>query len=191
MAPKVGETRKKINGKTERWTGKRWVEQTQPIKNLRNLINKTKLFAGNKTNKSHYETAKKNNNNRPNPKQDEINKVNKNIKNAKGWNKEQLEKKKKYLEKFGKSKTWSNPYGAEGKGKPSSVTTEKNKKKRLTAREKLRAKNVARHGEAHVNRLQAKQGDFKKMRSGKMSKADFIKKYPKSITAQKAKGLRK
>lgn len=29
------------------------------------------------------------------------------------------------------------------------------------------------------------------MRSGKMSKADFIKKYPKSITAQKAKGLRK
>ena len=131
MAPKVGETRKKINGKTERWTGKRWVEQTQPIKNLRNLINKTKLFAGNKNkpNKSHYETAKKNNNNRPNPKQDEINKVNKNIKNAKGWNKEQLEKKKKHLEKFGKSRTWSNPVGAEGGGKPSKVDTSKTKKK--------------------------------------------------------------
>ena len=160
MAPKVGETRKKINGKTERWTGKRWVEQTQPIKNLRNLINKTKLFAGNKTNKSHYETAKKNNNNRPNPKQDEINKVNKNIKNAKGWNKEQLEKKKKHLEKFGKSKTWSNAYGAEGGGKPSTVDTSKPKKK-MHAIEK---RNRERFGDAHVDKLKAKHKAWKEAR---------------------------
>ena len=38
--------------------------------------------------------------------------------------------------------------------------------------------------------LKAKQTDFKAMRKGEMSKDDFIKKYPKSITAQKAAGLR-
>ena len=55
----------------------------------------------------------------------------------------------------------------------------------------IEAKNRARFGDAHVDKLKAKQVDFKKMRKGGMSKADFIKKYPKSITAQKAKGLRK
>tara|TARA_Y100000361_G_C11100528_1_gene311634 strand:+ start:74 stop:616 length:543 start_codon:yes stop_codon:yes gene_type:complete len=169
----------------------KWYDALNPLKMVGGAVNVYKQEIKKKRNNKNKST--KNNNNRPNPKQDEINKVNKNIKNAKGWNKEQLEKKKKHLEKFGKSKTWSNPYGAEGGGKPSTVDTSKTKtkKKRLTAREKLKAKNVARHGEAHVNKLQAKQGDFKKMRSGKMSKADFIKKYPKSITAQKAKGLRK
>ena len=55
----------------------------------------------------------------------------------------------------------------------------------------IETKNRARFGDAHVDKLKAKQVDFKKMRKGGMSKADFIKKYPKSITAQKAKGLRK
>ena len=167
----------------------KWYDALNPLKMIGGAANVYRQEIKKKRNNKNKST--KNTSNRPNPKQNEINKVNKNIKNASGWNKEQLIKKKKHLEKFGKSKTWSNPYGAEGKGKPSTVDTSKTKKKRLTAREKLRAKNVARHDEAHVNRLQAKQGDFKKMRSGKMSKADFIKKYPKSITAQKAKGLRK
>ena len=55
----------------------------------------------------------------------------------------------------------------------------------------IEAKNRARFGDARVDKLKAKQVDFKKMRKGGMSKADFIKKYPKSITAQRAKGLRK
>ena len=38
--------------------------------------------------------------------------------------------------------------------------------------------------------LKAKNIDFKAMRKGDMTKDDFIKKYPKSITAQKAAGLR-
>jgi len=67
----------------------------------------------------------------------------------------------------------------------------KPKKKRLTAREKLRAKNEARFGKAHVDKLRAKNADFKQMKSGKMSKQAFIDKYPKSITAQRSKGLRK
>ena len=47
-------------------------------------------------------------------------------KKAKGYNKEKLEREVRYQEKFGKQgRTWSNPVGAEGKGKPSTVKTEK------------------------------------------------------------------
>ena len=54
----------------------------------------------------------------------------------------------------------------------------------------IEKKNRARLGDEKVDKLKAKQADFKKMRSKEMSKDDFIKKYPNSITAQKAKGLR-
>ena len=54
----------------------------------------------------------------------------------------------------------------------------------------IEKKNRARFGDEHVDKLKAKNKDFKLMRSKKMSKDDFIKKYPKSITAQKAAGLR-
>ena len=65
--------------------------------------------------------------------------------------------------------------------------TETKPKKKMSSIEK---KNRARFGDAHVDKLKAKQVDFKAMRKGTMSKDDFIKKYPKSITAQKSKGLR-
>ena len=65
--------------------------------------------------------------------------------------------------------------------------TETKPKKKMHPIEK---KNRARFGDAHVDKLKAKQVDFKAMRKGTMSKDDFIKKYPKSITAQKAAGLR-
>ena len=54
----------------------------------------------------------------------------------------------------------------------------------------IEKKNRARFGDEKVDKLKAKQVDFKKMRSKEMSKDEFIKKYPNSITAQKAKGLR-
>ena len=54
----------------------------------------------------------------------------------------------------------------------------------------IEKKNRARLGDAKVDSLKAKQVDFKKMRKGEMSKADFIKAYPNSITAQREKGLR-
>ena len=54
----------------------------------------------------------------------------------------------------------------------------------------IEKKNRLRMGDAKVDALKAKNTDFKAMRKGTMSKDDFIKKYPKSITAQKAKGLR-
>ena len=54
----------------------------------------------------------------------------------------------------------------------------------------IEKKNRARFGDARVDMLKAKNIDFKAMRKGDMTKDDFIKKYPKSITAQKAAGLR-
>ena len=54
----------------------------------------------------------------------------------------------------------------------------------------LEKKNRARFGDDAIDKLKAKQVDFRKMQSKDMSKDDFIKKYPKSITAQKAAGLR-
>ena len=70
---------------------------------------------------------------------------------------------------------------------PPKATETETKKKKMHPIEK---KNRARFGDAHVDKLKNKQKDFKKMKKGEMSKADFIKAYPKSITAQKAAGLR-
>jgi len=54
----------------------------------------------------------------------------------------------------------------------------------------IEKKNRARFGDAHVDKLKAKNIDFKAMRKGDMTKDAFINKYPKSITSQKAAGLR-
>ena len=69
---------------------------------------------------------------------------------------------------------------------PKSTETEKPKKKMHP----IEKKNRARLGDEKVDKLKSKQADFKKMRKGEMSKADFIKAYPNSITAQRSKGLR-
>ena len=70
---------------------------------------------------------------------------------------------------------------------PKATDTETKPKKKMHPIEK---KNRARLGDAKVDALKAKNKDFQAMKKGGMSKDDFIKKYPKSITAQKAKGLR-
>ena len=54
----------------------------------------------------------------------------------------------------------------------------------------IEVKNRARFGNDRVDMLKAKNIDFKAMRKGDMTKDAFIKKYPKSITAQTAAGLR-
>ena len=63
---------------------------------------------------------------------------------------------------------------------PKATETEVKPKKKMHPIEK---KNRARFGDAKVDKLKAKNVDFKAMRKGKMSKDDFIKKYPNSITA--------
>ena len=74
----------------------------------------------------------------------------------------------------------------EKKTEPPKATETKPKKKMHP----IEKKNRARFGDKHVDKLKAKNVDFKAMKKGTMSKDDFIKKYPKSITAQKAAGLR-
>ena len=74
----------------------------------------------------------------------------------------------------------------EKKTEPPKATETKPKKKMHP----IEKKNRARFGDAKVDKLKAKNVDFKAMKKGTMSKDDFIKKYPKSITAQKAAGLR-
>ena len=54
----------------------------------------------------------------------------------------------------------------------------------------IEVKNRARFDDDRIDMLKAKNIDFKAMRKGDMTKDAFIKKYPKSITAQKAAGLR-
>jgi len=53
--------------------------------------------------------------------------------------------------------------------------------KKMSAIEK---KNRERFGDYHVDKLKAKNKDFQAMKRGKISKDDFIKKYPNSNTAQ-------
>ena len=78
--------------------------------------------------------------------------------------------------------------GTQGQGGAQNVkTTQSQPKKKMHSIEK---KNRLRMGDAKVDALKAKNKDFQAMKKGGMSKDDFIKKYPKSITAQKAQGLR-
>ena len=56
-----------------------------------------------------------------------------------------------------------------------------------SARDKMIAKNELIHGSDHVVGLRNKNADFQRMKKGEISKADFIKAYPKSQTAKKAK----
>ena len=54
----------------------------------------------------------------------------------------------------------------------------------------IEKQNRKKFGDDRVDHLKNKQKDFKLYRSKKMTKDEFIKKYPNSITAQEAKGLR-
>ena len=76
--------------------------------------------------------------------------------------------------------------GTAGQGGAQNVKTTQPKKKMHS----IEKKNRLRMGDAKVDALKAKNKDFQAMKKGGMSKDDFIKKYPKSITAQKAQGLR-
>ena len=83
------------------------------------------------------------------------------------------------------TKTDTKPKTTETKTQTSTTTTAPQKK--MSSIEK---KNRARLGDAKVDALKAKNKDFQSMKKGGMTKDEFIKKYPKSITAQRSKGLR-
>ena len=83
------------------------------------------------------------------------------------------------------TKTDTKPKTTETKTQTSTTTTAPQKK--MSSIEK---KNRLRMGDAKVDALKAKNKDFQAMKKGGMTKDEFIKKYPKSITAQRSKGLR-
>ena len=77
------------------------------------------------------------------------------------------------------------PKATDTKSQTSTTTTAPQKK--MSSIEK---KNRARFGDERVDMLKAKNKDFQSMKKGKMTKQEFIDKYPKSITAQRQNKLR-
>ena len=100
--------------------------------------------------------------------------------------KEKLKIKKETLNRAKENLNKTNESSSKTSSKTSSSSSPK-KRVRRTGREALRAKNVERFGQKHVDHLRAKHADFKKMKRKEMSKADFIKKYPKSQTAKRSR----
>ena len=93
--------------------------------------------------------------------------------------------------KKNKTETYSRVLSPEAKKQKSN--NKKNSKLKIakpgSARAKLIAKNEARFGKARVDKLRRKNTDFQAMKKKKMTKAEFIRKYPNSQTAKRAKGL--
>ena len=91
----------------------------------------------------------------------------------------------------GNTETYSRKLSPQAKKTKRTVRTDltNNSPKPGSARAKMRAKNEARFGKAHVDKLRAKNRDFQLMRKKKMTKAEFIRRYPNSQTAKRARGL--
>ena len=64
-------------------------------------------------------------------------------------------------------------------------------KKGKTLKERLQAESRLRHGDEAINKLSKKNKDWKKMKAGKMTKEQFINKYPNSGTARREKGKKR
>ena len=102
------------------------------------------------------------------------------------------EGKKKYAEKASERKAENEK--KEEKPKPQTevdkIAATPRSEIKKSGRTAMIKKNIDRFGKDRVQMLQDKNKDFQAMKKGKMTKDEFIKKYPKSITAQRAKGLR-
>ena len=80
----------------------------------------------------------------------------------------------------------STPEGRRGYNK---AYAKANKPKEGSARAKAIKKNEDRYGKPHVDKLRAKNRDFQAMKKKKMTKAEFIRRYPNSQTAKRARGM--
>ncbi len=178
----------KIRGKsnTQSSTTKNINKQKKTNNNL-----SARNISKNKNKKNFYNTP-----DGKSPKAKEIANVQKNIKKAKGVNKELLQKKLNYLQKFGKMSSFTVDKNSKSerearrinKSLPTTSAASKSPKPG-SARAKLRAKNEARFGKAHVDKLRAKNKDFQAMKKKKLTKTEFIKRYPNSQTAKRARGM--
>ena len=202
FAASKGMTLKEYEKARQSEMGKRGFNRLRP-KNIGKTINSLRGKGDNTSTQSSTTTTNKSNNTNKNNKlkvkkdnnslANQIKVAKKRVRNASGYNKEKLQREVDYLEKFGKQpRTWSNPYGAKGKGKPSTVKTDTTTSKSAkpgSARAKLREKNEARFGKPHVDKLRAKNRDFQAMKKKKLTKKEFIRRYPNSQTAKRARGM--
>ena len=134
----VGNTINKVRGKGNN-------NQSSTTKNI------------NKQKKDNNQTVKKQKTN-VNPQVDKLKIAKQRVKKAKGYNKGKLQREVRYLEKFGKQgRTWSNPVGAEGKGKPSTVKTETPKKKKESKFIKTSKGTLARRGSVSARRAENRE----------------------------------
>tara|TARA_R100000234_G_C4991153_1_gene175620 strand:- start:1058 stop:1567 length:510 start_codon:yes stop_codon:yes gene_type:complete len=164
MAHKIGHTRKKPNGKTEKWTGKRWVEQTQPLKNVGNLINKTKLFIKNKSNpyKSTGTGNQHLNFNKPEGKKDH----NKKFASFREDSADQAKLNKQVKE--GKKVTYKRVHSKTDKANLSDQHKVKSKSSNTGKKMgRIERENRKRFGDAHVDKLKAKHKAWKEARRNK------------------------
>jgi len=134
------------------------------VKNLvGNTINKVRGKSNTTSNKSsttkNINKQKKTNNKKvTNPQADKLKIAKQRVKKAKGYNKEKLQREVRYLEKFGKQgRTWSNPVGAKGNNKPSTVKTETPKKKKESKFIKTSKGTLARRGSVAARRAENKE----------------------------------
>ena len=88
--------------------------------------------------------------------------------------------KNEYKKRFPKMGTYKGKGSTTTNGGTSTTTAKRGKSS-------IEAKNRARLGDARVDKLKAKNKDFQAMKKGKMTKAQFIEKYPNSQTAKKAR----
>ena len=160
------------------------------VRSAKNIVNKVRGKSGESSTTKNIKKQKTSNSNslKISQRTKDLREAKRRVRKAKGYNKKKLQREVRYLEKFGKQgRTWSNPVGAKGNNKPSSVKTDTTKSaKPGSARAKMRAKNEARFGKAHVDKLRAKNKDFQAMKKKKMTKAEFIRRYPNSQTAKRA-----
>ena len=147
-----------------------------------------KNISKNKNKKNFYNTP-----DGKSPKAKEIATLQKNIRNAKGANKELLQNKLNYLQKFGKMSSFTVDKNSKSEREArrinKSVSAPTKSAKPGSARAKMRAKNEARFGKSHVDKLRAKNKDFQAMKKKKLTKAEFIRRYPNSQTAKRARGM--
>tara|TARA_R100000008_G_C3573063_1_gene163452 strand:+ start:377 stop:1087 length:711 start_codon:yes stop_codon:yes gene_type:complete len=163
-------------------------------------LNKTKIQPGEKTTKEKNAKARKNaveeankkKSNKPSEQTDTQKKQQKEKNKGTKITKDQKESKIAPKKERKKDKLKMKGLQVEGLDpKTGSKLPKKFDKPKPRKMSKLEKQNRARHGDKAIDHLQSKNKDFQAMKKGKLSKADFIKKYPKSITAQKAAGLRR
>ena len=119
------------------------------VKSVKNIVSKFKNRSGTSS------TPKKVNTTKPSSK---LKIAQDRVKKAKGYNKEKLQREVDYQKKLGKQgRTWSNPVGAEGKGKPSTVKTETPKKKKESKFIKTGKGTLARRGSIAARRAENRE----------------------------------